>query len=214
MTKDNLQNILSQACNELGITLSKIQENQIIAYVEELEKWNKVYNLTAIKNREEIMKRHVIDALSIYPHIQRLLPSSLADIGTGGGVPGIILSIMFPNLPIDLVESIGKKCRFLRHIIHKLSLPSHVVVQQKRVQDWQPETIKSILICRAFTSLENFITTTQHLGNNKTYWLAMKSAHTTEEEKSLPNNYTLVDNRQLTVPFEVAKRHLITLKRH
>lgn len=208
----SLHTVLSQACDTLGIALNEHQQQQLVRYVEELAKWNKTYNLTAIREPDEMMKRHVVDALSVVPHVQALAPKTLADIGTGGGIPGIVLAIMLPQLTVDLVESIGKKCRFLRHITQQLSLP-HVSVRQQRVEDWQPETPRCIVICRAFTSLENFTTITQHLGDVQTHWLAMKSAHTADEEAALPAHFTLTENRLLTVPFETAERRLLVLKR-
>lgn len=209
----NLQEILSQATDELGISVTDSQINQLLDYAVELEKWNKTYNLTAVRKLDEIVKRHVVDALSVVPYIQELSPKTLADIGTGGGVPGVILAIIFPELQIDLVESIGKKCRFLRHIAVKLGLSDRLSVRQVRVESWQVDTPKDIIICRAFTSLENFTTITRHLGDEKSHWLAMKSAYTAEEESLLPSDFRLLKNYRLTVPFEEAERHLLIMKR-
>ncbi len=209
-----LQKILSQATDELGISVTDKQINQLLDYAVELEKWNKTYNLTAVRKLDEIVKRHVVDALSVVPYIQELSPKTLADIGTGGGVPGVILAIIFPELQIDLVESIGKKCRFLRHISVKLGLSDRLSVQKVRVESWQVDTPKGIIICRAFTSLENFTTITRHLGDENSHWLAMKSAYTAEEESQLPKDFRLLENHCLTVPFEEAERHLLIMKRN
>lgn len=209
-----LENTLSQAADKLGITLSEQQQQQLIHYATELEKWNKTYNLTAVRELDDIVKRHVIDALSVVPHVERLSAKTLADIGSGGGIPGIILAIVFPKLQVDLVESIGKKCRFLRHVTAQLGLAERVTIQQKRVETWQVSTPRCIIICRAFTSLENFTTITQHLGDQNSHWLAMKSAYTADEEEALPDDFELKANYRLLVPFETAERHLLLLQRH
>ncbi len=209
---ENLTNILTAGCEQLKLSLSEEQKGQLLRYVQELAKWNKTYNLTALREPSDMMRRHVIDALSVVPHVREFSPQTLADIGTGGGVPGVILAIVFPELEVDLVESIGKKCRFLRYVVQQLGLP-RVSVRQQRVEDWQPDVPRSIVICRAFTSLENFTTITQHLGDSHTHWLAMKSAHTKEEEAALPANFILTENRVLQVPFETAERRLLILNR-
>ncbi len=202
--------ILSEGCQALGLALSEQQAQQLVKYVETLNQWNKTYNLTAVRNPEEMMKRHVLDALSVIHYVEKIPHQSIADIGTGGGVPGIILAILFPESEIYLVESIGKKCRFLRQAITVLQLKNAQVVQQ-RVEQWQLEQPLAIIICRAFTSLENFTTITQHLGDTSTQWLAMKSAYTAEEELQLPSNFRLINNQQLDVPFEEAQRHLLVI---
>lgn len=207
----SLHSVLVSALTQLELTLTEHQIKQLIDYTLELEKWNKTYNLTAIKGTENLLKRHVIDALSVVDEVKRHNPQTLADIGTGGGIPGIILAIVFPTLDIYLVESIGKKCRFLRHIVTQLGLSTNVTIVQERVEAWQPESPISVIICRAFTNLANFTTITQHLGNADSMWMAMKSAYTAEEEQQLPTHFHLVDNLTLNVPFEEAKRQLILL---
>ncbi|PID65689.1 MAG: 16S rRNA (guanine(527)-N(7))-methyltransferase RsmG [Gammaproteobacteria bacterium] len=205
--------LLCQASEQLGISLTEQQQTQLLDYAVELEKWNKTYNLTAVRQFEAIIKRHLIDALSVVPYVQSLSPKTLADIGTGGGIPGIILAIVLPGLQVDLVESIGKKCRFLRHVVNRLHLDERVSVQQIRVENWQINSPRCIIICRAFTSLENFTTITRHLGDQHSYWLAMKSAQTGDEESRLPADFKFIANQRLMVPFAAAKRHLLVFKR-
>lgn len=207
-----MDNLLSQAAATLGITLSKEQRVQLIDYASELEKWNKTYNLTAVRQLDKIIQRHIIDTLAIIPHVAALSPKTLADIGSGGGIPGVIIAIALPQLQVDLVESIGKKCRFLRHAVNRLALAERVSVQQIRVEDWSVVTPRCIIVCRAFTSLANFTTITRHLGNQQSHWLAMKSAQTAEEETTLPDDFAVIANHRLVVPFEPAQRHLLVLK--
>lgn len=211
-TTQRLHDLLTNACEELDLYLTDSQREQLVVYTQTLEKWNKTYNLTAIRNVEDMMKRHVVDALSVVPTLQALSPKRLADIGTGGGVPGVVLAIVLPTLHVDLVESIGKKCRFLRHVINQLSLNQRVAVRQTRVEAWVPDSEVDVIICRAFTSLANFITITRHLGGKHAYWLAMKSAHTADEEKALPGDFEISRNVVLIVPYEAAARHLLIIR--
>ncbi len=194
--------------------LNDQQIESLIIYAKELELWNKTYNLTAVKGIENIIKRHIFDSLSVVLEIKNNKINKLADIGCGAGLPGIILAIAIPTLEVYLVESIDKKCRFLRHIIQKLGLNKRVFVISERVEKYQPEFNFEGIICRAFTNLENFVTLTKHLGDNSSLWLAMKSEHTKDEEKLLEKtNFNIIKNILLEVEFTEANRHLILLKK-
>ncbi len=210
--QSHLLSLLQTACVELNLTLDAVQSKQLTDYTSELAKWNKTYNLTAVHEPQDIMKRHVIDALSVVSALRQLSPTSLADVGTGGGVPGVILAVAVPEIKVYLIESIGKKCRFLRHVIQHLGLAGRVEVVQQRAELWQPNPLPSVIICRAFTSLANFMTLTRRLGGQDSYWLAMKAAQTEAEEKAVPKDFSLVEKRRLIVPFEAAQRHLLIFK--
>lgn len=207
-----LADLLAAGCKQLDLTLTEAQTEQLLRYTQELEKWNKTYNLTAVRDSEAMMKRHVLDALSVVKSVEKIHPTTLADIGTGGGIPGVILAVVFPELRVYLVESIGKKCRFLRQVSTVLGLSGRVEVVQQRVEAWHVDSPLSIIICRAFTSLENFTTITRHLGDTQSVWLAMKADNTKAEAEQLPKDFTVVNDETLNVPFEAAERHLLTLK--
>ncbi len=209
----DLSALLLAGCRQLELTLTEVQIQQLLDYTAALEKWNKTYNLTAVRDTETMIKRHVLDALSVVAYVRDYQPQSLADIGSGAGVPGLILAIALPDLQVFLLESIGKKCRFLRHVVAQLGLQARVTVVQQRVEVWQPPLPLSVVICRAFTSLKKFTTITRHLGAADTIWLAMKAADTTAEEQDLPADFHLQANRALAVPFETAQRHLLVLYR-
>lgn len=209
----HLKQILQDGCEQLDVALTETQIGQLLRYTQELEKWNKTYNLTAVRDSEAMMKRHVVDALSVAKSVEAIKPKSLADIGTGGGIPGVILAIVFPELRVYLVESIGKKCRFLRHVTTVLGLAERVDIIQQRVEAWQVDAPLSIVICRAFTALENFVTITRHLGDEQTIWLAMKADNTEGEVQALPSDFATTHDEILDVPFEKAGRHLLTLRK-
>lgn len=208
-----LSAVLHQASERLGLLLSATQAQQLIDYAVLFHRWNQTYNLSAVRHIDGIIKRHVIDALSVVSSIQALKPQRLADIGSGGGVPGIVLAIVCPELSVYLVESIGKKCRFLRYACQTLGLHERVTVLTQRVESWQVDKPIDVIICRAFTSLSNFTTITEHLGDQASYWLAMKSAYIDDEIEQLQDPFHVVANHVLDVPFESAQRHLLVIQR-
>lgn len=213
MTQENLEDLLAKGCDALHLSLTPTQTQQLISYIQTLHQWNQAYNLTAVRQIEVMMQRHVIDSLSILKSVQSSHPKQIADIGSGAGIPGIVLAIMLPETEVFLIESIGKKCRFLRHVTTILALSERVQVIQQRVEQWQPEKPLSMIICRAFTALENFTKITQHLGDDSSTWLAMKTLPVKEEVQQLPENFILKEQITLTVPYEPARRCLLVLQR-
>lgn len=204
--------LLETAIAELNLTLDEGKIEQLLAYIGLLSHWNKAYNLTAIEGEENLIKRHLVDSLSILPTVDKLNVKSIADIGTGAGLPGLVIAITRPELSVNLVESIGKKCRFLRHVCQTLHLASTCVIQT-RVENYQVDKPFDAVICRAFSALDNFVKITAHLGDEKTYWLAMKADQLQEEIKALPQDFVIKDNLLLHVPFESAARRLLCLQR-
>lgn len=205
--------IINEACEQLGLSLADSQVKQLIDYVLLLEKWNQTYNLTAVRDAEAMLYRHVIDALSVAHAVND--NSVLADIGTGAGIPGLVLAIVYPHSQVYLLDSVGKKCRFLRHAVTTLGLNKNserVFVVNERVEKWQPQVAFDFIICRAFTSLANFITITAHLGSSKTHWLAMKADEITAEKSAIEANFAVLKDEVLNVPFETACRRLVWIK--
>lgn len=213
MTQENLERLLAKGCDALHLSPTPTQTQQLIRYIHTLHQWNQAYNLTAVRQTENMMQRHVLDTLAVLNPLQPYPAKQIADIGSGAGIPGLILAIMQPETEVFLVESIGKKCRFLRHTVTLLGLAERVKVIQQRVEQWQPEKPVPMIICRAFTALENFTKITQHLGNESSVWLAMKTLPVDDEIKQLPDNFKLKKQITLTVPYEPATRCLLVLQR-
>jgi len=208
--------LIESACASLSLNLSAAQLTALIDYVSMLQKWNQTYNLTAVQGTDNLIKRHVIDTLSIVADVATIKPDKLADIGTGAGIPGIILAIIFADTPVYLVESTGKKCRFLRHVIARLELnpngkSQRIEVINKRVEHWQPACPIALILCRAFTSLADFTKITAHLGAENSMWLAMKSNDIDAESQALTAPFTIIEQRILNVPFEAAQRRLVKI---
>jgi 16S rRNA (guanine527-N7)-methyltransferase len=200
---------LAQGAVQLGLSLSAQQQTLLLAYLALLIKWNKAYNLTAVRNPDEMVSRHLLDSLSLAPFIDG---DSWLDVGSGGGMPGIPLAILFPDKQFTLLDSNGKKTRFLTQVRLELKL-SNVQVINARVESLQPEQPFAGIVSRAFSSLADFANWTRHLGNQHSQWLAMKGLHPTDELQALPSDFILHGEHALAVPGCQGQRHLLILRR-
>ncbi|UVJ46688.1 16S rRNA (guanine(527)-N(7))-methyltransferase RsmG [Pseudomonas sp. LS1212] len=201
---------LSTGAREMGVELSAQQHDQLLAYLALLIKWNKAYNLTAVRNPDEMVSRHLLDSLSILPHVDDS-PRWL-DVGSGGGMPGIPLAIMFPEKQITTLDSNGKKARFQTQVKLELKLDNLQVIHS-RVEAFRPEQPFTGIVSRAFSSLEDFTNWTRHLGDTQTRWLAMKGLHPADELVALPADFHLDSAHALAVPGCQGQRHLLILRR-
>lgn len=156
-------------------------------YLMLLEKWNKAYNLTAVRDPNQMVIRHILDSLAINPWI---FGQSLLDVGTGAGLPGIPLAIANPNLQIVLLDSNGKKTRFLEEVRRKLNL-KNIEVIQSRVENYQPPFDFDTVTSRAFSELAQMLKWTNHLISKKGVWLAMKGRHPEAELTSIQYPYQI-----------------------
>ena len=202
---------LSTGAQALGVSLTAEQHEALLAYLALLIKWNKAYNLTAVRNPDEMVSRHLLDSLSVMP----ALPVDTfrwLDVGSGGGMPGIPLAILHPHKQVTVLDSNGKKTRFLSQVKLELKLDNLTVVNA-RVEAFQPEQPFHGIISRAFSSMENFTGWTRHLGDANTHWLAMKGLHPADELVALPADFTVESEQALTVPGCQGQRHLLILRR-
>jgi len=200
---------LTLGARELGVALSETQHSQLLGYLALLIKWNKAYNLTAVRDPDEMVSRHLLDSLSVVPFIdgERQL-----DVGSGGGMPGIPLAIMFPDMKVTLLDSNGKKTRFLTQVKLELKLDNLEVIHS-RAEAFQPQQPFTGIISRAFSSLEDFTEWTRHMGDTNTRWLAMKGLHPADELVALPADFNLESAQALAVPGCQGQRHLLILRR-
>lgn len=205
MDQEKLRIQLQQGIEEIGIDLPESAIDKLMAYLTLLEKWNKVYNLTAIRDPREMLVKHLLDSLSIVPHIsgQRLI-----DVGTGGGLPGIPLAICYPDKQVDLLDSNSKKTRFLIQAKAELGLQNTTIFHQ-RVETYQPEELYDGIVSRAFASLEDMLHWTSHLLKPDGYWWAMKAQKDFEDYSDLPGQVKIEAMIDLHVPGLEAQRMLI-----
>lgn len=184
--------VLADGAAALGLRVDRSTLSQLLAYLDLLDRWNKTYNLTAIRERPRMITHHLLDSLAVVPVMQRVAAqhAGLVDIGSGGGVPGVVLAIMFPDMPVSLVEPVQKKCAFLRQCAAQLKLPNLTVLEQ-RVQhllfDDLPSTSQrpNLFTCRAYTRLIDFAHQVLPLCTHGSRAMAMKSALVNDEVAEL-----------------------------
>lgn len=203
------RDILLNHCQQMAISLTDEQVEQLLKYHALLVKWNKAFNLTAVRSPLEMVSRHLTDSLSVLPHIdcQRLI-----DVGSGPGLPGIPLAICRPDLPITLLDSNIKKSRFQFQAKAELGL-DNVEVVHERVEKFTPEQPFDAVISRAFASLQDMIHWTDHLCAEQGIFLAMKGMYPVEELEQLPASIQLRQSIPLQVPGTDGERHLLILGR-
>ena len=196
---------LDRGLGELNLALPESARHKLIAYVELLAKWNKTFNLTAIRDPLQMVSLHLLDSLSI----ARELPAgSLADIGSGPGLPGIPVAIAQPDRPIVLLEANQKKGSFLRQAVIELGL-ANSAVQVERAETWRPIERFAVVISRAFADLVDFIATCRHLVAEGGVLAAMKGAYPADELARVSADCDCSDVRRVAVPLLNAERHLV-----
>jgi 16S rRNA (guanine527-N7)-methyltransferase len=200
---------LSDGLVQMGIGLDATQQDRLLAYLRLIEKWNRVHNLTAVREPERMVVHHLLDSLSVLPYIAQA--ASLLDVGTGAGLPGIPLAIARPDMEVTLLDASHKKATFLRHVKSQLGLHNvHVVCE--RVEKWSPAALFDIVVSRAFAELVDFVLQAKHLAAPGGTLVAMKGVHPFEEIAKLPATHRVQDVVALRVPTLDAQRHLVLLK--
>jgi 16S rRNA (guanine527-N7)-methyltransferase len=200
-------NTLAKGCAALGIATDSASQERLLAYLELMIKWNRAYNLTAVREPQQMVTRHLLDSLAIAPfvHGQRLI-----DVGTGGGLPGVPLSILFPERECHLLDSNGKKTRFLFQVKTALGL-DNMTVHQARVESFKSESPFDAVLSRAFASLQDMVDGCHHLLAPKGHFLAMKGAHPGEEIIAVEDRCQLEAVHSLVVPGLGEQRHLVDM---
>lgn len=199
---------LEEIAEQLSLSLSPEQQGQIEDYLALLVKWNKVFNLTAVDAPEQMMSRHVADSLSIVPYLDG---DSLLDVGTGAGLPGLIIAIVRPDIQVTLLDSNAKKTRFLQQVKAQLSLSNVTVVHGRIEQVTLPQF--AMITARAFASIRQIIDLTGRHCDDAGSLLLMKGVYPHEELQTELKPFTLRDVIPLSVPGSDAERHLVRLNR-
>ena len=184
MSSQKTHQELDLGIKALGLDCSSQQTEQLIAHLEMLQRWNKAYNLTAIREPIQMVRLHLLDSLAIHPYIQGV--KNIIDVGTGPGLPGIPLAILNPDINFTLLDSNGKKTRFLFQAINDLSLANAREVNQ-RVEKYQPETPFDIVLSRAFSSISDMLNQCDHLVSKSGCFLAMKGKKPDSELSQITN---------------------------
>ena len=206
-----LSQALAAGIAALGLDLDTAAQKKLLAYVALLEKWNRTHNLTAIREPEQMLTHHLLDALATLPHLPQRPGLRLIDVGSGGGLPGVPLAIARPDWHVTLLDSKHKKATFLRQVAAELSLP-HVVVAAARVEDYLPEVPFDVAISRAFAELVPFVAGARHLVRSGGSLVAMKGVYPREELAHLPPDLHVTALPSLVVPGVDGARHLVIIQ--
>lgn len=193
----------------VGLQLDPALAEPLLAYLGQMVRWNSAYNLTAVDDPAEMVTRHLLDSLGVLPFVRG---GRLIDVGTGAGLPGVALAIARPSLAVTLLDSNGKKTRFLRHVRRTLKL-DNVEVVEARAEAHRPDAPFDAVIARAFAALGEFLRLTAHLGGPNGQWLAMKGKLAAAEQKDLPAGFEIMDAPRLQVPGLAEERHLVIVTR-
>jgi 16S rRNA (guanine527-N7)-methyltransferase len=202
-------NKLSQLLKAANISLTDQQKQQLVGYVELLHKWNKAYNLTSVRDPQQMLVRHILDSVVVEPHLQG---ERFIDVGTGPGLPGIPLAIVRPQAHFTLLDSLGKRVRFLRQVQHELGL-TNVTPVQSRVEEFPAEPPFDGVISRAFASLEDMLNWCHHLPGPSGRFYALKGVRPDDEITALPAGFSVEKMEALQVPELDGERHLVIIRR-
>jgi len=205
-----LKSQLTSLLSETSLDVSDEQIGLLIQYVELLNKWNKAYNLTSVRDPSEMLIKHIMDSLMVGKHLsgQRFI-----DVGTGPGLPGIPLAILYPDYQFTLLDSLGKRITFLKQVVFLLKL-QNVELMLSRVEEFTPDIPFDGVLSRAFSSLNDMVSWCSHLiATEKGRFFALKGQYPTEEIDLLPENIKLVASHNIVVPKLDGQRHLIELKK-
>lgn len=199
---------LATGIAELGLDVNSEVQEKLLAYLELMAKWNRVYNLTALRNPGEWLTHHLLDSLSVLPHIRGPV---VADVGSGAGLPGLVLAMARPDWQVVSVEAVDKKAAFQRQAAAELAL-TNVRIEGCRVEDVMLESGADTVVSRAFSSLTDFVSLTRHLLKAGGQWAAMKGRLPREEIAALPGDVQVSEIIELKVPGLNAERCVVLME--
>ncbi len=206
--EQQLREQLENGIAELQLTLPETAIAQLLQYLALLAKWNRAYNLTAIRDPAEMISRHLLDSLAVMPYVQG---NYCADVGTGAGLPGIPLAIALPQKQFTLIDSNGKKIRFIAQAIAELGL-KNVTAIQCRIENAQPERAYDVVLSRAFATLADMAQGCAHVLSAQGVMLAMKGIYPQRELSELPERFKVDACHALKIPSEEGQRHLVEIR--
>ena len=191
----------------LGLTLERDIQQRLLDYIALIEKWNQIYNLTAIREPEKMVSHHLLDSLAVAPHLHA---KRLLDVGSGAGLPGIPLALAKPDTHVTLLDSNHKKAAFLNQAVMELKLKNAEVCSE-RVESWQTQNRFDVIISRAFSDMGEFVRITRHLLAPDGIFAAMKGLHPYEEIDKLPPGCKVQQVLPLAIPGLEGARHLVLI---
>jgi 16S rRNA (guanine527-N7)-methyltransferase len=207
--QEDLLALLQHSLSQLDIAVNQQQQNTLIDYVLMMDKWNKAYNLTSVRDPRDMVLKHLMDSVVIAPHITGQV---YIDVGTGPGLPGIPLAILHPDKTFILLDSLGKRVRFMKQVAYELKI-ANIEAVQSRVEDYHASVSIDGVLSRAFASLKDMLHWCQHLVDSSGTFLALKGQFPEEEIRQLPTGFSLGEVIKLQVPDLEGDRHLIKINK-
>ena len=206
---ESIRHIITEGLSKLNLVFAPYQIEQLENYLLLLRKWNQAFNLVARTNSQELATRHILDSLSISKHLEG---EHILDLGSGAGLPGIPLAIFNPDTRFTLLDSNGKKTRFLSHVKTDVGI-QNIVIENSRAENYQCKDQIDMVVCRAFSSLSDIVKKAQHLFSHGCKILAMKGRFPSDEISHLPPGFKVVNSVKLEVPGTNSERHLVEIGR-
>ncbi|MFZ7305493.1 16S rRNA (guanine(527)-N(7))-methyltransferase RsmG [Avibacterium avium] len=206
---EQLKEKLNFLLKSTALSVSDQQKDQLVKLVALLDKWNKAYNLTSVRDPQEMLVKHIMDSLVVSPYLQG---DRFIDVGTGPGLPGLPLAIINPNKTFVLLDSLGKRISFIRNALRELGV-TNVIPVLSRVEDYQPEVLFDGVLSRAFASLKDMTDWCQHLVDENGTFYALKGQYHQDEVEQLSADFMIKNVINLTVPELIGERNLVLLNK-
>ncbi|WP_205622172.1 16S rRNA (guanine(527)-N(7))-methyltransferase RsmG [Aestuariibacter salexigens] len=205
-----LSDSLTALLGKAGLSVNNAQKQQLVEFVQLIDKWNKAYNLTSVRDPLQMLSKHIVDSVVVSPYLHG---NKFIDVGTGPGLPGIPLAILNPEKHFVLLDSLGKRVRFMRQVAHTLKL-TNIEPVQSRVEQYTPEFGFDGVLSRAFASLKDMLHWCQHLVDSEGRFLALKGQFPDAEIAEIPPGFHVEKSHELTVPGQEGERHLIVITKY
>jgi len=209
LLENELLIVLKSSLKNTELVVTQEQQQQLIRFVLLMHKWNKAYNLTSVRDPQQMVIKHIVDSIVVAPFLDKI---HYIDVGTGPGLPGIPLAIMCPEKEFILLDSLGKRVRFMKQVAYELKI-HNINPVQSRVEDFIPEVKIDGVLSRAFASLKDMLHWCQHLVDSHGVFVALKGQLPTDELEQLPLGFTLQETIKLDVPGLEGERHIVKIKK-
>ena len=207
---DALAAVLEQGIKDMTLDVTPEQQTKLMGYLALMNKWNAVYNLTSLRDPQQMVTHHLLDSLAAVPAFADAC--NVLDVGAGGGLPGIVLAIVRPDMKVSMIDTVHKKTAFLNQVKAELKL-TNVSVHTMKVQDLVVDDKFDVITSRAFADLSDFVNWSGHLLAEGGKFIALKGVAPSEERERLPQDWKVVDLQPLWVPRLQAERHLVFIER-
>jgi 16S rRNA (guanine527-N7)-methyltransferase len=208
--RGGLQKLLSEGLQEMGLAVTPAQQDQLMDYLALMFKWNSVYNLTSLRDPLQMVTHHLLDSLAAVPAFKDA--ANVLDVGSGGGLPGIVLAIVRPDMKVSMIDTVHKKTAFLTQVKAELGL-GNVTVHTMRVEQLQVSDKFDVITSRAFADLSDFVSWSSHLLAAGGRYIALKGVAPKDEQERLPAEWKVTAVEPLQVPRLGAERHLVFIER-